>query len=55
MHDVILSKHLDDRDVGVNSIPRYDNFPELINVNASEENVEITAKCASGSTGPLEP
>ena len=48
-----LSKYPDAEDVDINSIPRYDSCPDLININASEENVETVAKRVSGSAGPL--
>lgn len=48
-----VSKYPDAKDVDINNMPHYDTCLELINANASEENVETVAKRASGSAGPL--
>ena len=51
---VILTNHLNGRDVDTNSIPHYGSCPYLINTNVSKENVEKVTKCMSGSTCPIE-
>ena len=51
--DVIRSKHPNTRDVKINNVPHCGTCPELINANASEENIETVAKRASGSARPL--
>ena len=51
--NVILSKHPNVRDIEINSIPHCNSCLDLININASKENVEKVAKCMSGSTGPI--
>ena len=50
--EVLASKHPIGRDVEISSLPIFESYPELINIEVTEDSVEKVARGLSGSAGP---
>ena len=50
--EILESKHPVGTDIKTSSLPIFGSYPELINIEMTENNVEKVAKRLSGSAGP---
>ena len=52
MCEVLESKYSIGRDVEISSLPIFESYPELVNIEVIEDSVKNVARRLSGSAGP---
>ena len=54
MSEVLASKHPIGKDVEIGSLPIFESYPELVNIEVTEDSVDKVVRRLSGSVGPSE-
>ena len=54
MSEVLASKHPIGKDVEISNLPIFESYPELVNIEVTEDSVDKVVRRLSGSVGPSE-